>query len=185
MRRVTAAGSGRGSPFHSLGVALHATKAAAEMRSAKCEISSARCKGCSGPAHYPARSWLMNLKTARSLRTHLPSRRATSDNRWRRLSVGSGHLMQFAGASSGPPVPLRWRPAHPRSAPASLCALLLLHLPRICSIVQNERQMKTHMRSSPSQLYASASKAQVAPPLPTPNPSFKRTCQGLRPCPSA
>ena len=45
--------------------------------------------------------------------------------------------------------------------------------------------VKTHIQSSLSQPSVSGSRAQGSAPLPAPNPSFKRTCQGLRPCPSA
>ena len=83
-----------------LGVALHSTEAAAEIQNAKCKISRARSTGCTGLAHYAARWWRMDLKTARSLRTHLPSRSALSSGRWQRASVGSGYLIQFEGLSS-------------------------------------------------------------------------------------
>ena len=94
-------------------------------RNAKYEISRARCKGRSGPAHYAALWWRMNLQTARSLRTHLPNRRDSSDGRWYRVFVASQHFTQFSQAGCGPPVPLRWRSAQPRGArEVLLCALV-------------------------------------------------------------
>jgi hypothetical protein len=68
---------------------------------------------------------------------------------------------------------------------AKSCSLFLLHVPRICGIVHNETRMKTHLQSSLARPFVSGSKAKAASPPPTPNHSFKRTVNGLRPSPAA
>jgi hypothetical protein len=135
-------------------------------------------------AHYVTRWWRMNLKTARSLRTHLPShqphRTAAGGESVRAQVISCTPWMFRAGRPSRFAGGRRYVVARSQGF-----VFAFLALSRICGVVHNERVMKVHFRSSLSLPSGSGSKARSVPPLPTPNPSFKRTCQGLRPCPSA
>jgi hypothetical protein len=101
--------------------------------------------------------------------------------------LGHSGLPQPAGASG-------WA-ARPASlavgAPARqlvcrmLGALPLRQSPRVCGVVHNQSTVKAQFHGSPSHSSVSGPKARAALPPPTPNPSFKRTVNGLRPSPAA
>jgi hypothetical protein len=68
------------------------------MRSTKCEVSRVRRVAVADPACYVARLRHSDVNAARSLRTHLPNRRATLGRCWSRVSAGQECLLHPAGA---------------------------------------------------------------------------------------